>query len=228
MNFDYVCLSGDRARIVIGNYKLFGTTLLLEKTLICKPVSCSDQCDSLMSEYTNSSALAMGLLIKVTSKCARWRLKSPAPRLFTQPLIQAKIKEIVKALRHSPLRGEFTGDRWIPRTKGQWRGKCFHLTTSSCRNWAALSPHIYQYLTVSYQQPTHGWKKFMHNLINCFAYQWCWYSIVFIMMTSWHKMLSVLLTFYGRIYWQFPPQRVSNVKLWCFLVVSLNKLLNKQ
>ena len=22
--------------------------------------------------------------------------------------------------------------RWIPRTKGQWRGKCFHLMTSSC------------------------------------------------------------------------------------------------
>ena len=27
---------------------------------------------------------------------------------------------------------EFTGDRWIPRTKGQLRGKCFHLMTSSC------------------------------------------------------------------------------------------------
>ena len=24
-----------------------------------------------------------------------------------------------------------TDDRWIPRTNGQWRGKCFHLTTSS-------------------------------------------------------------------------------------------------
>ena len=28
--------------------------------------------------------------------------------------------------------GEFTGDRWISRTKGQYRGKCFHLMTSSC------------------------------------------------------------------------------------------------
>ena len=27
--------------------------------------------------------------------------------------------------------GEFTGDRWIPRTIGQLRGKCFHLMTSS-------------------------------------------------------------------------------------------------
>ena len=29
---------------------------------------------------------------------------------------------------------EFTGDRWIFRTNGQLRGKCFHLMTSSC-NW---------------------------------------------------------------------------------------------
>ena len=26
---------------------------------------------------------------------------------------------------------EFSSDRWIPRTNGQWRGKCFHLMTSS-------------------------------------------------------------------------------------------------
>ena len=25
----------------------------------------------------------------------------------------------------------FTGDRWCPRTNGQWRGKCFYLMTSS-------------------------------------------------------------------------------------------------
>ena len=30
------------------------------------------------------------------------------------------------------VRGEFTGHRWIPRTNGQWRGKCLHLMTSSC------------------------------------------------------------------------------------------------
>ena len=38
----------------------------------------------------------------------------------------------IKAPRHWPLCGEFTGDRWISRTKGQLRGKCFHLMTSSC------------------------------------------------------------------------------------------------
>ena len=36
-----------------------------------------------------------------------------------QQFVQAKIKENIKALRHWPLWGEFPGDRWIPRTKGQ-------------------------------------------------------------------------------------------------------------
>ena len=60
-------------------------------------------------------------------------LKSPASRLFTQSFIQTQIKENIKATRHWPLCGEFTGDRWIPRTNGQLRGKCFHLMTSSWR-----------------------------------------------------------------------------------------------
>ena len=34
-------------------------------------------------------------------------------------LFKAQIKENIKAPRHWPLWGEFTGDRWIPRTKGQ-------------------------------------------------------------------------------------------------------------
>ena len=42
-----------------------------------------------------------------------------APRLFTQPFIQVQIKENIKAPRHWPLCGEFTGDRWIPHTNGQ-------------------------------------------------------------------------------------------------------------
>ena len=40
-------------------------------------------------------------------------------RLFTQPFIKAQIEENLKAPRHWPLWGEFTGDRWIPHTKGQ-------------------------------------------------------------------------------------------------------------
>ena len=40
-------------------------------------------------------------------------------RLFTQPFIQTQIKENIKAPRHWPLCGEFTGERGIPRTNGQ-------------------------------------------------------------------------------------------------------------
>ena len=35
----------------------------------------------------------------------------PASILFTQPFIQAQIKENIKAPRHWPLCSEFTGDR---------------------------------------------------------------------------------------------------------------------
>ena len=58
----------------------------------------------------------------------------PVIRLFTQLFIQSQIKENMKAPRYWPLWGEFTGDRWIPRTKGQQREKCFHLMTSSCKH----------------------------------------------------------------------------------------------
>ena len=57
--------------------------------------------------------------ITVTSFWARWCLKSPASRLFTEQFIQAQMKWNIKALRYWPLCGEFTGDRWIPCTKGQ-------------------------------------------------------------------------------------------------------------
>ena len=40
-------------------------------------------------------------------------------------LFRVQIKENIKAPRHWLLCGEFTGDRWIPGTKSQWRGKMF-------------------------------------------------------------------------------------------------------
>ena len=43
----------------------------------------------------------------------------------------SQIKENIKTPRQWPLCEEFTDDRWIPRTKGTLRGKCFHLMTSS-------------------------------------------------------------------------------------------------
>ena len=61
----------------------------------------------------------------MTSWWARWRLKSPASRLLTQPFIQAQIKENIKAPRHWLLCGEFTGDRWIPPHKRPVTRKMF-------------------------------------------------------------------------------------------------------
>ena len=57
--------------------------------------------------------------ITMASYWARRRLKSPASQLFTQPFVQVQIKKNIKAPRHWPLCGEFTGYRWIPHTKGQ-------------------------------------------------------------------------------------------------------------
>ena len=48
--------------------------------------------------------------ITVMSKWARWHLNSPAARLFTQTFIQVQIKGNIKAPRHWPLWGEFTGE----------------------------------------------------------------------------------------------------------------------
>ena len=45
-------------------------------------------------------------------------------RLFTQPFVQAQIKENIKTLRHWPLWVEFTGDQLIPLTKGNVLPSC--------------------------------------------------------------------------------------------------------
>ena len=52
--------------------------------------------------------------IILTSQWPRWRLKSPASRLFTQPFIQTQIKENFKAPRHWTLCGEVTGTGEFP------------------------------------------------------------------------------------------------------------------
>ena len=77
--------------------------------------------------------------ITMTSQWALWHLKSPVSPLFARPFVQAHIKENIKAPCHWPLSGESTGDRWIPLTKGQWRGKCFHVKTSWCPHFGSAS-----------------------------------------------------------------------------------------
>ena len=53
------------------------------------------------------------------------------------------IKENIKAPRHWPLCGEFTCDRWIPSINGQWRGKYFHLMTSSFWYWYVIFADLF-------------------------------------------------------------------------------------
>ena len=54
-------------------------------------------------------------------------------------VVRSRIKANIKAPRHWPLCGEFTGDRWIPRTKSQLCGKCFHSLTSSWWTWKPMA-----------------------------------------------------------------------------------------
>ena len=68
--------------------------------------------------------------ITVTPEWERWRLKSPASWFLLNRLFRHRSKKNLKAPRHWPWCGEFTGDRWIPRTKGQWCENCFHFMTS--------------------------------------------------------------------------------------------------
>ena len=51
-------------------------------------------------------------------------------------------KKNIKAPRHWPLCGEFTGDRWIPGTNGQYRRRCCNLMTSS---WNLANNMVYVY-----------------------------------------------------------------------------------
>ena len=91
--------------------------------------------------------------ITVTSEWARQRLKSPVSRLFTQPFIQTQIKENIKAPRHWPWCGEFTGTGEFPaqrasnaenvsiwwRHHGQWylsHRRWVEMITSTQKLWS--------------------------------------------------------------------------------------------
>ena len=93
-------------------------------------------------------------LITMTSSWARWRPKPPVSPLFTQPFIQAQIKENIKVPRHWPLCGEFTIDRWIPRThKWPVTRKMFPfddvIMETGCvsKFWSGFWPDIYHQTT---------------------------------------------------------------------------------
>ena len=123
------------------------------KHLIMHSKQCTS-CGLLMKEvnWLNAHWFSIGVSLIVVNFLSKWghwchygdiimvpiASKSPASPLFTQPFIQAQIRENIKAPSHGPLCGEFTGDRLIPRTNGQWFRKCFHLLTSSCVSFPSL------------------------------------------------------------------------------------------
>ena len=84
----------------------------------------------------------------VKSKLARWRLKSLASPLFTQPFIQTQTKENIKTSGHWPLCGEFPGDRRIPRVSNaenvsiRWRHHIKNLTSNLSRSNSLLTEKL--------------------------------------------------------------------------------------
>ena len=80
--------------------------------------------DNIEKTYRDPLTYLNGLpsLITLTSLSPRWRLKSPASRLFTVPLIQTQIKENIKAPHHWPLRGQFTGTGEFPAQRTSYAG----------------------------------------------------------------------------------------------------------
>ena len=95
--------------------------------------------------------------------------------MFTQPSIRAQIKVNIKAPRHWPLCGEFTGDRWIPRTNGQLRGKCIHLMTSS---WTPQSCKLDESTARRHLSPRPQFGRSLH-LILITIWSWSWWRITY-------------------------------------------------
>ena len=126
--------------------------------------------------------------ITVRSQVVLWRLRSPASRLFPQPFVRAHIKENIKALCYWPLWGESTGDQLIPLAKGQQRGKCFHLMTSSCK-WKTLAylktsmtPHQDFIATVLQAFWVDYWKTYMQYMnLHFIAYRDIEFVLIFIL-----------------------------------------------
>ena len=69
--------------------------------------------------------------------------------------------------------GKTTGDRWIPFSKGQLRGKCFHLMTSSCRENGTPQEPIPAWVSVinNHQLAKTYWLIFYWKIFNGY-YNW--------------------------------------------------------
>ena len=79
-----------------------------------RPADCAGDLTGSQCHLKNTNTMdhiGEGQVFTVKSLWVRWRLKSPASPLFAQLLVQAQIKENIKAPCRWPFCGEFTGDR---------------------------------------------------------------------------------------------------------------------
>ena len=109
-------------RYTYSRQHCFSAANLAHQYSECNEETMCSHCDSVANAREHYSDVIISSMASQT----------PVSRLFTQLFVQVQIKENIKVPRHWPFWGEFTGDRWIPRTNGQWRRKCFHLMTPSC------------------------------------------------------------------------------------------------
>ena len=75
-------------------------------------------------DYSGSNVLKMGATLYLTVHYTDVIMGAMAsqltsPKIVSQAFTEAQIKENIKAPRHWPSGGEFTGGRWIPRTNSQ-------------------------------------------------------------------------------------------------------------
>ena len=121
--------------------------------------------------------------------------------------------------RRWPLWGESTGDRWVPLTKGQRRGNCFHLMTSSRRasNAERIStarlPKYLTFLRRRFQEQSLQWEP-LHFDKN------------YTMMTSFSALLA-LCAGNSPVTGELPAQRPVTRSFDVFFDLCLNKRLSK-
>ena len=128
------------------------------------------------------------LSITVTSSWARWRLKSPVLRLFTQQFIQAQIKENIKprvtglCAGNSPVTGEFPAQRAsnAENVSIWWR---HHVNMYACRHNVRSSSDTNSSLIVlmAWYLSNHCWPiDNVELLFICFWWTYLLYICIFI------------------------------------------------
>ena len=115
------------------------------------------------------------LIIHFITMTLWWHLKSPASPLFAQLLVQAQIKENIKAPRHWLFCVESTGDRWIPHKRPVTR-KMFSLDDVIMCKPFFLQFQIHNIKPVLNHAQI-GFKLFLTRLIN---FTRLWHLLVYI------------------------------------------------